>query len=360
MKKILKKAIPISMKIKIKQNLEYLDGYKKTKYLYENSKDKQRIILIGTPDHDNLGDHAIAYAEHEFIKRYFSEAEIIEITTGDINKNLKALRKYINKNDVFIYHGGGNIGDAYLYEEEGRRKIILNFLENKIIIFPQTIYFTETEIGRREFEITKKTYNSNYNLSIIARETKSYEIMKQAFPNNKIILTPDIVTFLKKTDKNIERKGTLLCIRKDKESILTDEIKINIKEIVSKYYDDIVITDTSLDHMISIEKRNEELQKKWYQFQSSELVVTDRLHGMVFAAITSTPCIAIGNYNYKVKGTYEWIKHLNYIRFVDGVDDIEKNIEELKKVNIIEYNNEFTKKYFQQIINIINIKEVNL
>ena len=57
--------------------------------------------------------------------------------------------------------------------------------------------------------------------------------------------------------------------------------------------------------------------KKLDEFRKSKLVVTDRLHGMLFAAITGTPCIALGNSSGKVKGVYDWLTHLDYIQYVD-------------------------------------------
>ena len=54
---------------------------------------------------------------------------------------------------------------------------------------------------------------------------------------------------------------------------------------------------------------------KLQEFSTARLVITDRLHGMVFAAITGTACIAFRNYNYKIEGTYEWIEYLQYIQF---------------------------------------------
>lgn len=46
-------------------------------------------------------------------------------------------------------------------------------------------------------------------------------------------------------------------------------------------------------------KRN--LRKKLLEFSDSEAVITDRLHGMVFAAIMNTPCMVLTNCNYKIK-----------------------------------------------------------
>ena len=52
---------------------------------------------------------------------------------------------------------------------------------------------------------------------------------------------------------------------------------------------------------VTKENRVEIIMDKFKDFQKSELVITDRLHGMVFCAISGTPCIVFGNYNQKVK-----------------------------------------------------------
>ena len=44
---------------------------------------------------------------------------------------------------------------------------------------------------------------------------------------------------------------------------------------------------------------------KFKDFQKSELVITDRLHGMIFCYITKTPCIVMPNNNHKILMTYE-------------------------------------------------------
>ncbi|MNE93367.1 putative pyruvyl transferase EpsI [compost metagenome] len=79
-------------------------------------------------------------------------------------------------------------------------------------------------------------------------------------------------------------------------------------------------------------------------------MITDRLHGMIFAAITSTPCIALGNYNYKVVGSYEWIKHLGYIKFTNDINQIPELIEELSRIPAPRYNNDFSAEHYNQIV----------
>ena len=69
---------------------------------------------------------------------------------------------------------------------------------------------------------------------------------------------------------------------------------------------------------------------------------------MIFAAITETPCIAIGNYNYKVKGVYDWISELNYIYFVEDIETAKEKINELLQLEN-EKNNIKLKKYYESL-----------
>jgi len=359
----IKSITPKRVLNKIKYLTLIENGYKETNHLYKIDGGKNHIILIGTPNHGNLGDQAIVYAENKILEDNFKDHTIIEINTDDIMNHLKSLKKNVKQGDVFALHGGGNLGDEYYWEEEARRKIISEFKDNKIILFPQSIYFKDTENGKIEFEKTKMIYNEHKNLTMVAREETSYKIMKQAFPHNNVILTPDIVMYLDKTHPIYERNGALLSIRKDREGILTLKQKDQIKIMVENSFDNIIITDTVaefindrnevLEYMINVNQREKELNKKWDQFKKVQVVITDRLHGMVFCAITSTPCIVIANYNHKVKDTYEWLKELNYIKFVNNIDEIPGLIEELKNIKIKVYDNSFAMKNYEKILEVM-------
>ncbi|BCG60544.1 polysaccharide pyruvyl transferase family protein [Paenibacillus sp. URB8-2] len=345
--KTLKKLVPLKMKISIRDFVNYYTGYSKNKGKY-NLKGK-KIFVVGTPEHDNLGDHAIVLAEIKLLEKYFSEYEILEVLTVDFFQNLRCLKKFANKEDIFVLQGGGNFGIEYFREEKIRREIITKFPNNKMILFPQTIFFSDTEQGKSEFKKSQEIYKKHKHLTLVAREQISYDIMKEGFGNNKVLLTPDIVMFLEMSYPYKKRNGALLCIRNDKESALT-EIDKQIIQKCSKIYEQVIYTDTCVHHNVSVEDREEELNKLWNQFRESKIVITDRLHGMIFAAITSTPCIALGNYNYKVEGSYNWIKHLEYIKYTNSVEKIPGLIEELKKIDPSEYNNSFSLDYYEKIV----------
>jgi len=363
LKQSVSSMIPRKVMQKFAYHKEYVRGFNETNQLYKIEEDKNHIFLIGTPHHGNLGDQAIVYAENKILEDNFKEHTIIEINTVDLMKHLKSLKENVKENDIFVLHGGGNLGDEYFWEEEVRRNIISEFKDNKIILFPQSIYFKDSNNGRKEFEKSKMIYNQHKNFTIVAREATSYNIMKQAFPNNNVIFTPDIVMYLNKTNPILPREGALLSLRKDREGVLTSEQKDEILDEVQLNFDNIIITDTVaeykgddnqvLEYMINVNQREKELNKKWDQFKKVQVVITDRLHGMVFCAITSTPCIVIANYNHKVKDTYEWLKDLNYIKFVNDIDEIPSLIQELKNIEIKEYDNSFAMKNYEKIIEVM-------
>ncbi|MBY0014443.1 polysaccharide pyruvyl transferase family protein [Paenibacillus typhae] len=350
MTNLIHKMLPLSFRNYVSNNefYRYFRGYMANRDLYRNKS--KAIFVVGSPEHDNLGDHAITMAQMNFLKKAFPDYTLIEIVADRLTYNWKCLEQYSTRDDIFVLQGGGNFGIEYFREEEVRRRIITKFPNNKIILFPQTIYFGDTELGRKEFKKTQSIYSAHRDLTLVAREKTSYELMKEGFKHNKVLLTPDIVMSLDITDPPRERSGVLMCIRADKESIFNEAQKKIINDSVSKAFDQITYSDTCIIRYVSVEEREHELYSLWNQFKEAELVITDRLHGMIFAAITSTPCIALGNYNYKVVGSYEWIKHLGYIKFTNDISQIPELMDELSKIPAPRYNNDFSTKHYNQII----------
>jgi len=317
---------------------------------------KNKIILMGIPHHNNLGDSAIAYAEEKFIKDNFKEYDYFFLPQENLEICIDKVKQFINPEDIIFMHGGGNMGCEYLIVEEQRRKVVQTFKENKIIFFPQTIYFKDNIEENKEFEKSKEIYSKHSKLTIIAREEKSYQIMKENFKDNNVLFTPDIVTYLNETMQEDIRNGAMMILRNDKEKVLKENQTNQIKDILSKYYSNIRIDDTVRGNKIMLDtEREKRLKEIFALYKKSEIIITDRLHGMIFAAITETPCIALDNYNHKVRETAKWFKDLGYIKYVKNIDEVEEKLIELKNSKKdIKYDNEFAKNEFKKIVEIIN------
>lgn len=318
----------------------------------------KKVYLIGTPTHTNLGDNAIALAQRELLKNAgILSKHIKEITLNEYREHARLCRNLISKKSLITLHGGGNMGDTWLDEEIFRRRVITDFSENPMVIFPQTIHYSETEKGIFERKQSVPYYDNHSKLTLYAREQQSYETMKQLYPNTKVEIAPDIVLSTNKQFWNIsekERKGALLCLRSDNERQITDSQQDEIEKIVTKKGYAYQKIDMYADTPVTKENRFELVRAKMCQFAEAELVITDRLHGMIFSAITETPCIVLSNHNHKVRGTFEWIKHLPYMKYVDNVNDIESIIHKLQALENCEFNNKDLLKYYEGIRNIIN------
>ena len=105
--------------------------------------------------------------------------------------------------------------------------------------------------------------------------------------------------------------------------------------------------------MILPENRQREVTKKLKEFSEAKLIVTDRLHGMIFAALTNTPCIALSNSNGKVQAVYEWIKENEYIIFADDIEQIPNILQNLDLNKNYTYDRKQVQSSFSDLISML-------
>lgn len=318
--------IPLGLKTKVK----YIFS-KNHIERYEKIKEKPKCIVCMAANYGNLGDVAITYAQEKFLRTRLPEFEIIDLPISDVITDIKAIKNVCNKNDIITIVGGGFMGDLYPSNEMLRQLIITTFRNcGKIISFPQTADFSDTKVGHYILKRAQRIYSSVPTLELWAREEKSYLFMKHSFTKNKVLLTPDIVMLLDKRDNNIgKRDGVIFCLRKDKEKNQNSDIIISkIKHYLDNKSESVRYYDTHIGNVqLSMEQREIELDKIWSAFRSARLVVTDRLHGMIFAFITGTPALVLPGNNTKIKDSFTWLKDCGYIKFVPEHDDF--NIADL-------------------------------
>lgn len=102
----------------------------------------------------------------------------------------------------------------------------------------------------------------------------------------KTILTPDIVFYLNKYISKEDRKGILFILRNDNEKLIDDDF---INKLISKLSPNhkCKISDTQIKkEFIGIEERKQVISNKLDEYLKNKVVVTDRLHGMIFAYLT--------------------------------------------------------------------------
>lgn len=347
---ILIKRILVYFYIRIIWLFEYLYGFIFRNKLIQKSEEK-KIFLLGTPEHDNIGDHAIALAELKFIYTFFPNYSIVEISVEHWRKYYFALIKTASSDDFFFFTGGGNMGNIYLPDELLRRKIISKFPHNKMIVFPQTVCFSNNKVGLKESYKSRVAYEKNNRLILCAREQESFETMKMLFPNCKVMLSPDIVFFLGNDFvPNKTKTGKIgVCIRNDHESILTSNEREHISNILKEY--NIEYFSTCSDNNISKLEREKSVYNKLEQISNYDLIITDRLHAMIFSILTSTPSIVMPVKSPKISSTISWIKNIGYVTYLNNIDDFSSQLinKSMSSELIAPYDRDIFYCYFESI-----------
>lgn len=313
----------------------------------------KRLFLIGTPEYPNIGDHLIALAEYAYFKEWFSEYTIIEISNTDYLLHKTKLKRFIKKDDLLIVTGGGFLGSLWT---DGHYDEVIDLVEgypdNEIIIMPQSIYFSDNELGSEYIKRTQKMFLCNNNLKICLREKFSYNRLVNIIGNsNRLRLFPDIALFYNLNKRDFCKENTIgVFLRDDKESILTKKQKRQIEKMVEEFGR---IGHFSMHYHAQIlpEDRYNAVMEKINEIGRYKLVVTDALHCMIICAMTNVPCVAINNISYKVEGVYIWLKEKKNIILYDknNIQSLHKCIVELLDNECSTNNMEFLNKYWEEL-----------
>lgn len=308
-------------------NFEYIDRWSDYEKLFQEDR-KPAFILFNSPDYGNLGDHAIALAERKLFGDLFPQKGFIEISCEQYIRENLLIENVIREDDILLISGGGYMGSLWLWLEDIAKNIIRRYTKNKIIILPQTLYFEKDSLGESEKKALADTCNQHNNLTVMLRDLASFALAKEIFSVSvKKILVPD-TAFLLSFPENSSRTGSLVCIRDDKESMGRDS------HAISRVLEDMGFAvgffTTISDEAVCLDNRNACVEKLLDKISSAEIVVTDRLHGMILCAVTNTPCVAFDNASGKVAETYQWLLQEHpRIRLCADMGQLRESLEDL-------------------------------
>ena len=333
--------------------IEYynIDGNK-----YNITEEKRNLVIIGSPNHGNMGDVAITWSTIKLLELLYPNDNVFDVTMEEFPFEIDAIYHLLKPKDIVILQGGGNLGNIYPDDEMIRRYVISRFRKNRLIMFPQSIYFSNDLKGEKELEICSDLYSANKNLYMLARDGHSYEIMRKYFnvPSEHIV---DVV-LTQKVGGGTLRKGALVCFRGDKEGILSVQNKKEITEIVRSVYNEVITTDTVIEFDGNKDERYGRLTDKLDEFRNAEVVVTDRLHGLIFSIITDTPCVVLPTVNTKITSAFDDLGMADGIFLIESVGNLKDILENLRTYSNIEYDNTLIVKQYRDLLE--NILKNNL
>jgi len=281
------------------------------------------IIFISTPSHGNLGDQAIVYSQYLFFESIGHKERIFEINDYQYDLFKFHIRKYVRSSDLIVIDGGGNLGTLWRVPENRILSIILSFRKNRIVIFPQSVYFSNDQFGKDEITKIARIFNGHPRLYLMLRESKSYCFIKNTVSRN-VFFTPDIVLFNENTHSEFEERRCLLLMQRSDHESTSFEGPQKVADYISSLTNlPIKVIDNIVTKVVSIEEREVELQRQLSICAGARVMVTDRLHGMIFASVTDTPCVVFDNLNNKISGVYkDWLINNKRILFISDVNNL--------------------------------------
>lgn len=290
-------------------------------------------VLYEVPYYNNIGDLLIWEGELHFLKSlpYSMLASHSRFTYKTCNK--------ITSDTIILLQGGGNFGDIWRPCQDFRLKIIEQYPDNKIIIFPQTVYYNNPELMKADAEMMGR----HKNLTICARDKVSYELLKKHFTNN-VLLVPDMAFCINPAQLTRYMKQardiSLIVKRQDKEQSDFDFLSLHpsYKDIVTRDWPSMekrtftteigvkmtgfhrhfgaflnFITDAYFNHYYK-----NQLIKTGVEFISSyKEVYTTRLHVAILCTLLEKPFYFINNSYGKNLTFYEtWLQDVDNIFFI--------------------------------------------
>jgi len=138
-------------------------------------------IHLDNPYHTNIGDTLIWEGECQFLSS-------LPYKCLQSSSSATWRRKPLSPVTVLLLHGGGNFGDLWAGSQDFRKRIIADYPNNRIIMFPQSVWYNDKSLIEGDAAVFAK----HKDLYLCARDAWSYEFMKKYFGANHIMRVPDM------------------------------------------------------------------------------------------------------------------------------------------------------------------------
>ncbi len=288
-------------------------------------EDKNDVVYLDYPLYYNIGDVLIFEGSISFFEK---NGVTIKKYLNVLNIDIRRLKKHITDRTTIVCQGGGNFGDLYEIHQNMRENIVKSFPDNRIIILPQTAFFSDI----KQQEKSQKIFLAHNDIIMFARDNSTYDLFRKF--SDKTFLMPDMAHQLYKelsiSDSIINE--TLFFLRKDKEvNVSQNKLNINIDGNSLDWEDLITQQDKRIykrikkvirwNRFLGIGVLDDFVFRMWHRhsfilvnkfalkFSSYEKILTSRLHGHILACLIDKNSNIIDNSYGKNKAYYHlWTK----------------------------------------------------
>jgi pyruvyl transferase EpsO len=277
----------------------------------------QSVALVDFPNHENSGDSLIFLGQLRYLER--AGVKVDYIADGS-RYNPSDLRALVPDGPILI-QGGGNFGDRWDYMQALRERVIADFPERRIVQLPQGIDFGE---GPKLVQ-AQKVLDAHPDLTLLIRDHAGVERTRKLFPKAKVLFCPDMAFGYGKVPSGDVSVDAVVLRRNDSESVqvvdrftmqpsvshidldwgLTGFAKLVSKALhipgaLAKRLPSLALLLYPVQHRAYVAIAENNVRHAVRILGRGRLIVTDRLHASVLAALMGKPVVAMDNANGKV------------------------------------------------------------
>lgn len=301
------------------------------------------VALLDHPSHTNAGDTLIYAGERAYLDRL---GVPVRYLTDHVRYSADELRRR-HPEGIILLHGGGNLGDRWPDMQRFRERVIKDFPDRSIVQLPQSMEFRDPA----RLEKARKIFGTHPALTILLRETPSFEAGQKAFSGNDVVYCPDAafgVGYLEPLQK--PQHDVVMVLRRDSEAVergIGSAIPgakvmdwdlsgasylawkaLSIHKGLTKRFGE------NIPHLYPVIERefaartslNMTMARR--MISSGRILVTDRLHATVFAALTRRPAVCLDNVYGKISSIYrEYLHALPGIKYVNSAEEARQAVE---------------------------------
>ncbi|MEX5237757.1 polysaccharide pyruvyl transferase family protein [Kocuria arenosa] len=298
----------------------------------------QEIIYLDTPRHRNLGDSLIWLGSKQYLNdlghRVVYHADMGRFRDDDLKKT--------SDSAVIVLQGGGNFGDLYPLHDEFRRYIVQQYPQRRIIMMPQSIYYSSTASLRQAI----RDYRVGNRLTILLRESRSMDIANEEMPDMDVRFCYDSALGALLPERTVPARDEVLTLARtdaeaigDSKAVRGNSVDWSWGRMNGLSWKTHIAVGAAFKRLPTL-VQNAMLPVSQYanqrlldinikaalqQFEGSPVVATNRLHAHILSSLLGIPHIVMDNSYGKVSGIYneysggfstaywanDWIEALN-------------------------------------------------
>lgn len=323
--------------------------------------DCREVALVDAPNQRNVGDSLIWAGE----VAYFAELGLkVRYVADLLTYDARSLRRAMPEGTVLL-HGGGNLGDLWIGHQLIREKVLADLPDYRVIQLPQSIEFTD----RDRAVPARRAMDSHPDFHLLLRDSLSMQKAQEYFPDVKTTFCPDMALGWDAPESAVHptRPPRVLAIaRADKEAAS------GLRDLDAAAFGnvDLELTDWSprgwrlpvwralrrAAHMYELYVRARRRRLPWLPvgivdrtgarvitalnrlnisgavalYQPASIIVTDRLHAHVLAALMGRDHVVLDNNYRKVSTIFDdYTGRFSTAHYATNVDEALTDVAKL-------------------------------